>query len=269
MPELPEVENTRRYLMEIGLQGKTFTLVNIGWANSVKHPALEDFVLGLLGRTVEAINRRGKYLLLPLNTGETLVLHLGMTGGIRVQPKSQPAPPMVRHSLELDDGTELRFIDPRKFGHLWLVNELEDAVPPMGPEPLNCGFSPDVVANALAGRRAPIKALILEQSIIAGLGNLYADEALYLARIHPERMGSSLTSHEVTRLHDCIVLALTTALDRYDQSRWEAWPDPPFGLATWTVPRKPGDPCITCGTPMKLIRIRARSTYFCPQCQEV
>ena len=253
MPELPEVENTRRYLMEIGLPGKTFTLVNIGWANSVKHPELEDFVLGLPGRTVEVVNRQGKYLLLPLNTGETLVLHLGMTGGIRVQPKSQPAPPMVRHTLELDDGTELRFIDPRKFGHLWLVDELKNAVPPMGPEPLNGGFSPDVLANALAGRRAPIKALLLEQSIIAGLGNLYADEALYLARIHPERMGSSLT----------------TALDRYDQSRRQAWPDPQFSLATWTVPRKSGDSCITCGTPMKLIRIRARSTYFCPQCQKV
>jgi len=269
MPELPEVENTRRYLMEIGLPGKTFTLVNIGWANSVKHPELEDFVLGLPGRSVETVNRQGKYLLLPLNTGETLVLHLGMTGGIRVQPKSQPAPPMVRHTLVLDDGTELRFIDPRKFGHLWLVDELKNAVPTMGPEPLNGGFSPNVLTNALAGRSAPIKALLLDQSIIAGLGNLYADEALYLARIHPERMGSSLTSVEVTRLHDCIVLALTTALDRYDQSRRQAWPDPPFGLSTWTVPRKSGDSCITCGTPMKLIRIRARSTYFCPQCQKV
>lgn len=269
MPELPEVENTRRYLMQVGLPGRTFTLANIGWANSVKHPDLEDFVLGLPGRTVEAVNRTGKYLLLPLNTGETLVLHLGMTGGIRVQPKSQPAAPMVRHSLELDDGTELRFIDPRKFGHLWLVDDLKDAVSEMGPEPLDAGFSADVLANALAGRSAPIKALLLEQSLIAGLGNLYADEALYLAQIHPERMGSSLTSDEVARLKDCIVHALSAALAQYDQSRRETWPDPPFGLSTWTVPRKVAEPCLRCGTPMELIRIRARSTYFCPQCQTV
>lgn len=269
MPELPEVENTRRYLMEVGLPGKTFTLVNIGWANSVKHPALEDFVLGLPGRTVETVNRQGKYLLLPLNTGETLALHLGMTGGIRVQPKSQPAPSMTRHSLELNDGTELRFIDPRKFGHLWLVDDLKYVVPEMGPEPLDAGFSPDVLGSALAGRSAPIKALLLEQSIIAGLGNLYADEALYLALIHPERTGSSLTCEEIARLKDCIVHALTVALAQYDLSRRDSWPDPAFGLATWTVPRKAGAACIRCGTPMELIRIRARSTYFCPHCQTV
>ena len=267
MPELPEVENARRYLMEIGLAGRTFTMANIGWSKSVRYPDLEDFVLGLPGRIVEAINRRGKYLLLGLNTGETLVLHLGMTGGIRVHPKTQPAPSMVRHTLELDDGRELRFIDPRKFGHLWLVDDLQKAVPEMGLEPLDRGFSPELLARELAGRGAPIKALLLEQSVIAGLGNLYADEALYLARIHPERRGSSLTPEEVAGLKDCIVRALTVALAQYDRSRQAAWPDPPLGLATWTIPRKAGEPCVRCGTPMESIRIRARGTYFCPGCQ--
>ncbi len=267
MPELPEVENTRRYLVEAGLQGNTFSLVNIGWANSIKHPSLEDFVLGLPGRTVQAVNRRGKYLILPLDTGETLVLHLGMTGGIRLHPKSQPAPPMMRHSLELEGGSELRFIDPRKFGHLWLVDDLQQAVPVMGPEPLEDGFSQAVLVQALAGRSAPIKALLLEQSIIAGLGNLYADEALYLSGIHPERAAAGLGQDEVARLRDAIVCALNRALAKYDQGRRDQWPDPPFGLATWTIPRQAGEPCVRCATPMELIRVRARSTYFCPRCQ--
>ena len=271
MPELPEVENTRRYLIEAGLPGKTFSLVNIGWANSVKHPSLEDFVLGLPGRTVQAVNRRGKYLILPLNTGETLVLHLGMTGGIRLHPKSQATPPMTRHTLELDGesdgGSELRFIDPRKFGHLWLVDDLPQAVPVMGPEPLEDGFSRAALAQALAGRKAPIKALLLEQSIVAGLGNLYADEALYLSGIHPERAADGLSQEEVARLRDAIVGALNRALSQYDQGRKDQWPDPPFGLATWTIPRKSGEPCVKCAAPMELIRVRARSTYFCPYCQ--
>lgn len=267
MPELPEVENTRRYLMEIGLPGKTFARANIGWPKSVRHPDLEGFVLGLPGRTVEAVDRRGKYLLLALDTGETLVLHLGMTGGIRIHPNTQPPPPMVRHTLELEGGTELRFIDPRRFGHLWLVDDLQQAVPQMGPEPLDFGFSPLVLARIVAGRAAPIKALLLEQSIIAGLGNLYADEALYLAGIHPERKGSSLDPDEVARLKKCIVTALTVALAQYDQSRQAGWPDPPFGLSTWTIPRKAGQPCVRCGAPMELISVRARSTYFCPGCQ--
>jgi formamidopyrimidine-DNA glycosylase len=267
MPELPEVENARRYLVEVGLPGKTFTLVNIGWPRSVRFPDLEDFVLALPGRTVAAVNRRGKYLLLELSTGETLVLHLGMTGGIRVHPKTQPEPPMVRHTLEMDDGTEIRFIDPRRFGHLWLVDDLKQALPEMGPEPLDLGFSPVLLSRGLAGRGAPIKSLLLEQSIIAGLGNLYSDEALYLAGIHPQRGASSLTPEEIVNLRDGIVSALTVALAQYDRSRQAAWPDPPFGLSTWTIPRKAGEPCVRCGAPMELVRIRARSTYFCPCCQ--
>ncbi len=267
MPELPEVENTRRYLVEAGLPGKTFALATIGWANSVKHPSLEDFVLDLPGGKVTEVNRRGKYLLAPLDTGRTLVLHLGMTGGLRLHPKTQPPPPMVRHTLDLDDGTELRFIDPRKFGHLWLVDDLSDAVPPMGPEPLSPGFDSAALAAALSNRQAPIKALLLEQSVIAGLGNLYADDALYRAGVHPERSASTLNGEEIARLRDQIVASLEHSLAQYDQSRREQWPDPPFGLSPWLIPRSPGASCINCGSGMAHTKIRARSTYFCPQCQ--
>ena len=272
MPELPEVENTRRYLIQAGLPGRTITGATIGWAKTVKQPSLEDFVLGVRDRRVADVKRRGKYILLPLQGGDstnpdTLMLHLGMTGGLRVQPQSQPVPPMVRHSFPLDDGRELRFIDPRKFGHLWLVADPDQVLARLGPEPLDPSFTPEALALALDSRNAPIKALLLEQSVVAGMGNLYADESLYLAGIHPLRPTSDLSSEEVSRLRDGIVAALSSAVAQYDQSRADNWPDPPMGLSTWTIPRISGDPCPRCGTPIANIRIRARSTYYCPHCQ--
>ena len=272
MPELPEVENTRRYLEEIGLPGSTFSGVSIGWGRSVRTPALEDFVLGIPNRRVVEIRRRGKYLVLPLTENDyeptaDLVLHLGMTGGLRVHPRAQPAPPMVRHTFFLEDRRELRFIDPRKFGHLWLVPDWEDALPPFGPEPLDDSFTSEAMAKILNARRAPIKALLLEQSVVAGLGNMYADEALFLAGIHPIRPADSLSVDEISKLRNGIVAALTSALHQYDQSRADGWPDPPFGLSTWTIPRRADEPCPRCGAPMAGMRLRARSTFFCPGCQ--
>jgi formamidopyrimidine-DNA glycosylase len=267
MPELPEVENTRRYLIKSGLPGRTLIRATISWARSVRLPVLEDFVLGIPGKRVEAVNRRGKYLLLPLDSTETLVLHLGMTGRLRVHSPSQPAPPLLRHTISLDDGRELRFIDPRKIGHLWLVGDPEPIVGALGPEPLDGGFTPEVLAQVLRGRSTPIKALLLEQSVIAGLGNLYADESLYLAGIHPERLASDLSAAEVSRLRDAVVGALTRSVAEYDRARKEFWPDPPFALSPWTIPREAGASCPRCGGPVEMIRVRGRSTYFCPQCQ--
>ena len=124
MPELPEVENACRILLRSELPGRTIERVDVGWAPTVKQPSLEDFVLGLHSRRVEAVNRRGKYILLPLDNGEIFIIHLGMTGGLSVRPSSLEPDPMVRHSFLLDDGRALRFRDPRKFGHLWLTGDL-------------------------------------------------------------------------------------------------------------------------------------------------
>ena len=272
MPELPEVENARRCLLQAQLPGCTFTGANIGWAKTVKKPGLEEFVLGLRGGRVEAVHRRAKYILLPLNvedrkTGPTLILHLGMSGGLRVEPASKPEPPMVRHSFPLDDGRELRFVDGRKFGKLWLVDDPQEVLPLLSPDPLDDGFTAEALAHALAGRSAPIKALLLEQSIAAGLGNLYADESLFLAGIHPLRPASGLSSDEVARLRQSIVDALTFGVAVYDQSRVDNWPDPPRALTAWTIPRSPGEACPRCESPMAVTRVRARSTWFCPGCQ--
>ncbi len=190
-----------------------------------------------------------------------------MTGGLRVQKSSDPAHPMVRHTFFLDDGSELRFQDGRKFGKLWLADDPADVLPPLSLDPLGEGFTSEVLANGLGGRNAPVKALLLEQSIVSGMGNLYADKSLFQACINPSRPASQLSSEEVTRLRDCIVRALSAAVAKYDQSRDEYWPDPPMGLSAWTIPRKDGDPCPRCGGPISAIRVRARGTYFCPRCQ--
>ena len=272
MPELPEVENARRCLVQAKLPGRTFTGANIRWARTVKKPGLEDFVLGLRGSRVLAANRRGKYILLPLDSGDvptprTLILHLGMSGGLFVQPQSQAEPPMVRHSFPLDDGRELRFVDGRKFGKLWLVDDPQEVLPPLSEDPLGDDFTAELLAQTLSGRNAPIKALLLEQSIAAGVGNLYADESLFLAGIHPLRLGSELSGEEIARLRQSIVDVLSAAVAIYDKSRLDNWPDPPRALHAWTIPRTADEPCPRCGGTMAVTRVRARSTCFCTGCQ--
>ncbi len=270
MPELPEVENARRILIKAELPGRVFTAVQVGWANSVKRPSVEDFVLGLHSRRVEEVNRRGKYLLLALDSGETLIIHLGMTGGLSVRagsPTADPADPMVRHTFTLDDGRELRFRDPRKFGHLWLTTDAGRTLPALGPEPLSPDFTPKVLAAALAGRSAPVKALLLEQSAVAGLGNLYVDESLYGAGLHPLRPAGGLGDGEIIRLQGSIVSCLTVATAQYDRARETEWPAPPAALHTWTIPRKAGASCPKCGDGIAGIRVRGRGTFYCPGCQ--
>ena len=271
MPELPEVENARRCLIKAELPGRAFTKADIGWAKSVKTPDLEEFVLGLRGGVVQEVHRRGKYILLPLVNDEsearTLILHLGMSGGLSVQPSTNPMHPLVRHTFSLDDGRELRFEDGRKFGKIWLVSDPTEVLPPLSPEPLEGGLTPQVLAQSLQGRKAPIKALLLEQSIVAGMGNLYADESLFLAGINPTRSASSLTGEEIDRLQRCIVDALSASIAKYETARDESWPDPPRALTGWTHLRTEGAPCPRCGGPFTGTRVRARGTYYCPKCQ--
>jgi formamidopyrimidine-DNA glycosylase len=272
MPELPEVENTRRYLIKAGLPGSTFTRADVGWPKALKAPALEDFVLDLMGTKVQEVNRLGKYLLLPLSgctacRAPTLILHLGMTGGLCIEPASQPAHAMVRHTFGLDGNRELRFIDGRKFAKMWLVDDPQDVLPTLGTDPLGEDFTPETLTKALTGRNAPVKALLLEQSIVAGMGNLYADESLYLARIRPSRPADKLSKREISNLTGTIKTAFNTALAAYDEARDEQWPDPPMGMHTWSIPRKDGAPCPSCSGPISGTRIRARGTYFCRRCQ--
>lgn len=267
MPELPEVENTRQYLLRSGLVGRRLGAPEITWAKTVHEPSVGEFIEGVAGRRATDLRRRGKYLIAPLDDDQFLVMHLGMTGSLRIHDARSEPPPMVRHTFPLDDGREMRFVDPRKFGHLWLLPDPAGAMRKMGPEPLEATFTAAVMAEVLAGRKAPIKAILLDQSVIAGLGNLYADEALFLSAIHPERTANDLSDDETHRLHAAIIQALTRSVAAYAAARDAEWPDPPVALSPWSVPRSADEPCPNCGGTAQMVRVRGRSSWHCPQCQ--
>ena len=273
MPELPEVENTRQYLLRAGLAGRQLGAPEITWANTVRQPSVGEFIEGVAGRRVADVGRRGKYLLAALDDdghdGGYLVLHLGMTGSLRIHDAGRERPAMTRHIFPLDDGRELRFMDSRKFGHLWLVDDPAAAYGKMGPEPLGADFSVAALAAALQGRKAPVKALLLEQSVVAGLGNLYVDESLFVSGIHPERAGNGIGEGELGRLHEAIVATLTRATAAYDAARAAEWPEPPTALAPWTIPRRKDASCPQCGAIVQLLKVRGRSSWYCPACQPV
>ena len=275
MPELPEVESVRRSLLRSGLAGRTITRAEIGWANTVKHPSAEELAASVAGRTVADISRRAKYLLFPLaapstssgQAADTLVAHLGMTGNLVVQPGEQPAHPMTRHTFALDDGRELRFVDGRKFGKLWLTDDLGKILPPLGPEPLGGDFTTEWLAASFTKRNAPVKALLLEQSIAAGVGNIYADEALFLSGIRPGRPAADLSADELARLRQGIIDCINAGFAVYDRVRDLRWPEPPEPMGTWSHPRDAKTPCPNCGGAMQSTRIRNRGTWYCARCQ--
>ena len=270
MPELPEVENVRRSLIRANLPGRAITCAAIGWPNCVKRPSPEALTAAVAGRAIASINRRAKYLLFPL-TGHppaTLIAHLGMTGDLAVHPAQRPPPPLTRHTFHLDDGRELRFIDGRKFGKLWLTADPSEVLPTLSPEPLSDDFTVEWLATALARRNAPVKAMLLEQSVAAGLGNLYADEALYLSGIRPTRPASQLTADEITRLRQGIIDSIAAGFAVYDRARDQSWPEPPSQTTTWSHPRNAKTPCPQCRGPMTATKIRARATWYCAQCQQ-
>ena len=267
MPELPEVENTRQYLLRSGLVGRRFAAPDITWSRTVREPSVGEFIEGVAGRRVADLRRRGKYLIAALDDDQFLVLHLGMTGSLRIHDARREPPPMVRHTFPLDDGRELRFIDPRKFGHLWLLSDPSDAMSNMGPEPLEPSFTASALGETLARRKSPIKALLLEQSVIAGIGNLYADEALFLSGIHPERSANTLDGDEIAALHHGIIQSLTVSMSAYAAAREAEWPDPPVTLSPWTIPRSEGELCPRCDGTVQVMRLRGRSSWHCPACQ--
>lgn len=270
MPEYPEVECVRRSLLRAELPGRTITNSKVGWENTVKSPSPAEFATGIEGREIQDVRRRAKYLIFPLSgtPSASLIVHLGMTGWLWLDPADKGPRPMTRHVFPLNDGRELRFEDGRKFGKMWLVNDPASALPKLSPEPLGDEFTTETLADSLANRRAPVKALLLEQSVAAGLGNIYADESLFLAGIHPEKEASGLEAEGVARLRLGIVEALTAGCAVYDRARDALWPEFSEPLTAWTHPRTVSAPCPTCNSPFALTQVRGRSTYYCPECQQ-
>jgi len=269
MPELPEVETVKNELLPY-IVGHRVTGVTLFWNGIVHHPSAEEFCSRLIGQVITGITRRGKYLVFSLNNGEALIFHLKMTGSLLLNPASAELERFIRAVLHLDNETRLYFRDPRKFGAMWLVEDANSVVGKLGPEPLEADFTPQVLAQRLSNRTAPIKALLCDQAFIAGVGNMYADEALFAARIHPLRPGGSLSRDEIKRLYHAIQRVLLAAIGNKGASTDTYFrPSGEIGTAhfQFQVAHRRGEHCPVCGTPIQRIVARNRGTYFCPNCQ--
>jgi formamidopyrimidine-DNA glycosylase len=266
MPELPEVETIKNELSP-HVTGREITGVTLRWDGMVKTPSADEFCSRITGRKIADLTRRGKYLFFHLSGGDILVMHMKMTGSLLINPENDK---FTRAVIHLDGGMEMHFWDPRKFGRMWLTDDECTVTGQLGPEPLDDGFSIEMLANMLKGRTAPVKPVLLDQSIIAGIGNMYADEALFDAKIHPSRPANSLSAGEVARLHDAITCVLNAALVNKGASvRNYIRPGGETGTAhfEFRVAHGVGKECPIHHVPIKRIVVRGRGTYYCPECQ--
>ncbi|MCB8924753.1 MAG: bifunctional DNA-formamidopyrimidine glycosylase/DNA-(apurinic or apyrimidinic site) lyase [Ardenticatenaceae bacterium] len=270
MPELPEVETVVRALRQ-PLIGRTVTGVRNDWPRHIGTPGLDELRVRIQGCQFQAINRRAKYLVFTLTQGETLIVHLKMSGHLAVVDAAKPADKHVHTIFELDNNQELRFRDIRKFGRVYLVQNPEVILGKLGPEPLESGFTPEVLRDRLNGRTRALKPLLLDQELIAGIGNIYADEALFYAKLHPTRPANTLSQHEITALHSAIQKVLNMGIEREGASiELYVKPDGSKGDMQNAVAvfRRTGDPCYECGRPIERIVLGGRSTHFCSNCQK-
>ena len=274
MPELPEVETTRRRL-EPGLVGRRFDHVEIADPRLTRPEPPEVIAAELQGERVHGLGRRGKYLIVEFESGRHLLIHLRMTGNVQ-HPASGgfDADPYRRAVVRLDDGSDVAYRDVRRFGTWELLEpgELEDyfAARRLGGEPLERAFTTASLERAFANRRAPVKAALLDQRAAAGVGNIYADEALWRARIHPLRPAGSLSSEELAALRTALRQVLQTGIARQGATlRDYRAPDGARGSMQdrFRVYGRAGEPCPRCGTPIEKIRAGGRGTWFCPSCQ--
>jgi formamidopyrimidine-DNA glycosylase len=266
MPELPEVETIKNELLPHVI-GHTITDVTLFDERLVRQPPVAEFCSRLIGQRITNVSRRGKYLIFSLSNRQVLIIHLKMTGSLWLKPPDR----FVRAIIELDDGSKIYFRDPRQFGAMWLVKDKNTVISKLGPEPLVADFTSKMLAQRLSGRTANIKALLCDQSFVAGIGNMYADEALFLAKIHPLRTGKSLSPEEVERLHRAIRQVLSTAIKNKGASVDTYFrPDGQIGTAhfEFKVAHGRGKNCPNCGTPIERLPIRNRGSYFCPKCQQ-
>jgi len=270
MPELPEVETVVRGVRP-GVVGRAITGAQVHWAGSVATPLPETFAARLTGQRIEKVWRRAKFIVADLSD-DVLLIHLRMTGRLYVASSAAEleADRWLRVAIDLDNGNELRFSDMRKFGRVYLVSDVSEITGTLGPEPLDEDFSLDLFRDRIKTRGSMIKPLLLDQSFVAGIGNIYADEALWLARIHPRRTADTLTEDEVAQLHDSIRSVLRDGIRREGASiNWYRKPDGSKGSQQTHLYAygREGEPCSRCGTPIIKTRLAQRGTHYCPVCQ--
>jgi formamidopyrimidine-DNA glycosylase len=270
MPELPEVETVVRGLRE-PLAGRTITGVTFDWPRALGTPDSGIFPARIADQPVRVVNRRGKYIVITLDP-DTLIIHLKMTGRLYVVPDaaSNHADRWVHFTFQLDNAHQLRFSDARKFGRVYLVEDPAEVLGALGPEPLATDFTLDAFRARIAGRSGRIKPLITNQQFIAGVGNIYADEALFASRIHPMRTADSLRDDEVAALYTAIRSTLRDGIAREGASvNWYRKADGTKGTAQQTlqVYGRAGEPCPRCGHPIERIVVSQRGTHLCTACQ--
>lgn len=274
MPELPEVETMVRDLAP-RVEGRTITAVRADFPGIVVWPAYDELAARVTGQGIEGVERRGKYAIFRLASGDALIIHRGMTGSLLWRQPGEPLESHVRITFTLSGGAELRFNDPRKFGKVYAMEGQGKERPlpwtGMGPEPLNGGFTPAGLAGSLRGRTGLIKPLLLGQRIVAGLGNIYVDEALFQAGVHPERRAHTLTAEEIERLHGAIREVLIAAVEGRGTT-FSSYADIEGRAGRYQdallVFQRAGKPCPRCGTEIVRLVVGGRGTHVCPRCQE-
>jgi formamidopyrimidine-DNA glycosylase len=275
MPELPEVETTRRHIAPV-LEGATIRSVVLGRDRMARRNGRpSDIADRLVGRRVGRVGRRGKFLVIEVAGDLTWVMHLGMSGRMRI---AEPGEPLETHAhlvVTTESGDEVRFIDPRTFGFVAVFTPEElaaDSLARLGRDAFEDLPTADELAPVLAGRKAPIKSLLLDQRILAGLGNIYADEVLFRAGIRPDRPGGDVSAAEIDGLLQAIPEVLAAGVEMGGTSLDDLAYLLPDGRAGEYLDRlmaygRTGEPCLTCGTPIERKVISSRSSHFCPHCQ--
>ena len=277
MPELPEVETVRRGL-ERHVVGRRVVAVDVGRERTVRRTSREELIVGLTGARVERADRRGKYLILPLDTGESAMIHLRMSGQVLLAARGAVRPPHTHVVLHLDDGNEAWFVDPRTFGEVVVFDpeRVESALPELaslGVDPIADRFDPSILRSAIGRTRRALKPLLLDQHVIAGIGNIYADEIQHRARLRPDRPAATLDRRRVGRLHDSIVTVLTEAIDAGGSTLGDAQYVDLMGDSgsyqdDHRVYGRAGERCSTCGVGwIRRSVTGGRGTHWCPVCQ--
>ena len=275
MPELPEVEVVRRGL-EAHVVGRTIARVDVLHPRPVRRhlAGAEDFAALTTGRVVLGANRRGKYLWLPLDSGDAILAHLGMSGQMLVQPAGAPDERHLRVRFDLGDGLELRFVDQRMFGGLSVSPggaDLPPEIAHIARDPMDPLFDEDAFVAAVRRRSSGVKRILLDQTVVSGVGNIYADEALWRARIHGDRPGTRLRRSDVQRLLGDVRAVMAAALDEggtsFDTLYVNVNGESGYFDRSLHVYGQEGRPCDRCGTAIVRVSFMNRSSYFCPTCQ--
>ncbi len=270
MPELPEVETIRRQLRSgsdavPSLVGQRIEGVSLRWPRHIIEPSVSTFRKQIRGRSVQDVSRRGKFILIPLDE-RTLAIHLMMSGDLRMANSDRPRGKFDHTVFKFESGWQLRFSDSRKFGRVFLMKDSDELLGKLGPEPLADNFTPPALAQILSEHRRALKPLLLDQSVIAGLGNIYTDEALHRAKLHPLRQSDSLNSEQVRALWQGIRDALQSGLHHNGASIDWVYRGGEFQNFFRAYGRE-GEPCPECGTKIVRTVVGQRGTHFCPTCQ--